>query len=171
MSSKGSLAAVLVAILACVGWYTATCSLREVQAQMKATQLKPMVALVSDNRALINELREGIHVEPESGILASYLTKIRRDGVTKHADLKQRLDRLAENNTAIVTLVNAYSARAKTAAFSLEGNKFRTYAAAWRDRWNSVMELFMTGGNYAASELPFPDAFPAAVNAEMAAEE
>jgi hypothetical protein len=49
-----------------------------------------------------------------------------------------------------------------------EGDKFRNYASAWRDRWNSVMELFMAGGNYAASEVPFPTAFPAAVHAEIA---
>jgi hypothetical protein len=47
--------------------------------------------------------------EKDAGILASYLTKIRRDGVAKHADMKQRLDQLAENNTALVTLIKAYS--------------------------------------------------------------
>ena len=54
-------------------------------------------------------------------------------------------------------------------AFTTEGDKFRNYASAWRDRWNSVMELFMAGGNYAASEVPFPKGFPAAVDAEIAA--
>jgi hypothetical protein len=38
--------------------------------------------------------------------LLSYLAKIRRDGVAKHVDMKQRLDTLAENNTAIVTFVD-----------------------------------------------------------------
>ena len=50
-----------------------------------------------------------------------------------------------------------------------EADKFRNYASAWRDRWNSVMELFMAGGNYAASEVPFPSGFPDAVQAEIAA--
>ena len=168
MRSKVSIAAIFVAVVAC-SWFVATRPLRELQSQMTATQLKPIAAVLSDSRALIKELQEGSYVEPGSGILASYLAKIRRDGVVKHADMKQRLDRLAENNTSITTLVNAYSSHAKTAAFSLEGNKFRTYAAAWRDRWNSIMELFMAGGNYAASEVPFPDAFPAAVDAEIAA--
>jgi hypothetical protein len=81
----------------------------------------------------------------------------------------QRLDTLAENNTAIVTLIKAYSPHAKTAAFTSEGDKFRNYASAWRDRWNSVMEIFMAGGNYAASGVPFPAGFPAAVDAEIAA--
>ena len=83
--------------------------------------------------------------------------------------MKQRLDQLAENNTAIVTLIKAYSPHAKTPAFTAEADKFRNYASAWRDRWNSVMELFMAGGNYAASGVPFPKDFPAAVEAEIAA--
>jgi hypothetical protein len=83
--------------------------------------------------------------------------------------MKQRLDQLAENNTAIVTLIKAYGRHAKTTAFTAEADKFRNYGAAWRDRWNSVMELFMAGGNYAASEVPFPVGFPPATQAEIAA--
>ena len=45
-----------------------------------------------------------------------------------HADMKQRLDQLADNNTAIVTLIKAYSPKAKTAAFTTEADKFRNYA-------------------------------------------
>jgi hypothetical protein len=37
----------------------------------------------------------------------------------------------------------------------------------WRDRWNSVMELFMAGGNYAVAEVPFPKEFAAAVEVEI----
>jgi len=107
--------------------------------------------------------------EKDARILASYLAEIRRDGVAKHADMKQRLDQLAENNTAIVTLIKVYSPHAKTPVFTAEADKFRNYASAWRDRWNSVMELFMAGGNYAASEVPFPSGFPDAVQAEIAA--
>lgn len=73
------------------------------------------------------------------------------------------------NNKAIVTLIKAYSPHAKTAAFTTEGYKFRNCASAWRDRWNSVMELLMAGGNYAASEFPFPKGFPGAVQVEVAA--
>jgi hypothetical protein len=83
--------------------------------------------------------------------------------------MKQRLDQLAENDTAIVTLIKAYGRHAKTSAFTAEGDKFRNYASAWRDRWNSVMELFMAGGNYASSEVPFPQGFPPATKAEIAA--
>jgi hypothetical protein len=51
----------------------------------------------------------------------------------------------------------------------LQADKFRIYAAAWRDRWNSVMELFMAGGNYATSGVPFPAGLAAAVGAEIGA--
>jgi len=47
--------------------------------------------------------------------------------------------------------------KSKTLAFTVEGDKFRNYASAWRDRWNSMMELFMAGGNYP----PFGCALPA----------
>jgi hypothetical protein len=83
--------------------------------------------------------------------------------------MKQRLDTLAENNTAIVTLLTAYAPQAKIPAFTTEADKFRNYASAWHDRWNSVMEIFMAGGDYPVSEIPTPPGFPQAVEAEIAA--
>jgi hypothetical protein len=131
--------------------------------------LQPIASYVKENQAIIQELQSDPFTEKDSGILESYLTKIRRDGVAKHADMKQRLDQIAENNTAIVTLIKAYAPHAKTPAFTTEADKFRNYASAWRDCYNSVMELFMAGGNYAASEVPFPKGFPDAVQTEIAA--
>jgi hypothetical protein len=171
MTSKKSLVAMLIAGVACFGWYMATRSLRELQSNITATQLKPMAALLADNRALILELQNGAFAEPGVGILAAYLAKIRRDGVVKTAEMKQRLDRLAENNTAIVTIFNVYSAHAVLTEVSVEGGKFSKYAIAWRDRWSSVMELFMVGGSFPASETPFPVGFGAAIDAEIAARE
>jgi hypothetical protein len=107
-------------------------------------------------------------LDSDSGILESYLAKIRRDGVSKHSNMKQMLDALAENNTELVTLIKAYASRAKTSAFNVEADKYRNYASAWRDRWNSVMEIFMAGGNYPGSGASFPTAFPSAVDAEIA---
>jgi hypothetical protein len=51
----------------------------------------------------------------------------------------------------------------------METDKFRRYAIAWRDRWNSVMELFMAGGNYPVAEVQFPPEFPAKIDTELAA--
>src|SRR5271167_414387 len=139
------------------------------RAQFVEAELQPMAELLKEDQAILKELQAQPFTEPNSGILESYLAKIRRDGVPKHADMKQKLDQLAENNTAIVSLIKAYAPQAKTPAFVPEGDKFRNYASAWRDRWNSVMELFMAGGNYAASGVPFPAGFAAAVEAEIKA--
>jgi hypothetical protein len=54
--------------------------------------------MTKDNQAIIKELQLEPFTEKDSGILESYLAKIRRDGVAKHAHMKQRLDTLAENN-------------------------------------------------------------------------
>jgi hypothetical protein len=128
-----------------------------------------MAALLKENESLTTELQAEPFVEKDNGILESYLIKIRRDGVAKNAPMKQRLDQLAENNTALITLITVYSQHARTAAFTSEANKFRNYASSWRDRWNSVMELFMAGGNYPAAGPAFPKEFEAAVQAEIAA--
>jgi hypothetical protein len=155
--------------MAACGWYHTNDALNERRSQLVADELQPIAALLKDNQALIQELQSEPFTEKDSGILESYLAKIRRDGVAKHADMKQRLDQLAETNTAIVTLIKVYVSHVKTAAFMTEADRFRNYASAWRDRWNSVMELFMAGGNYAVSGVPFPTSFAPAVDAEIAA--
>jgi hypothetical protein len=162
-------AASVAALLAAGAWYHASSALHDSRAMLLGSTLEPIAATLKENQALIQELQAEPFTEKDSGVLESYLAKIRRDGVAKHADMKQRLDQVAENNTAIVTLIKVYSPHVKTAAFTREADKFRNYASAWRDRWNSVMELFMAGGNYAASEVPFPREFPEAVRAEIAA--
>lgn len=162
--------ATLMAALATAGvYYHEYASLAATDAQVVLGELQPIATLLKDNQVLIQELQSEPFAEKDSGILESYLAKIRRDGVAKHAGMKQRLDALAENNTAIVTLIKACAPHAKTPAFTMEADKFRNHASAWRDRWNSVMELFMAGGNYAASGVPFPARFPAAVDAEIEA--
>jgi hypothetical protein len=164
------IAALLVLALAMTGaWYHAHQALQSSRSQFIASTLEPMAQLLKDNQGILTELQAEPFIEKDNEILESYLVKIRRDGVAKNAQMKRRLDQLAENNTALVTLIAGYSPHAKTAAFASEASKFRNYAVAWRDRWNSVMELFMAGGNYPAAGAPFPKDFPAAVQAEMAA--
>jgi len=58
--------------------------------------------------------------------------------------MKQRLDTLAENNTAIFTLIKATPLR-PDAAFTAEADKFRNYAAAWRGPLELGDGLFMAG--------------------------
>ena len=150
-------------------WYQANDALDKTRSQLVAGELRPISTMLKENQTLIQELQSAPFTENDSGILESYLAKIRRDGVAKHADMKRRLDTLAENNTAIVTLIKAYEPHVKTAAFMTEADKYRNYSSAWRDRWNSVMEIFMAGGNYATSDVAFPRGFPDAVQAEIAA--
>jgi hypothetical protein len=159
----------VVALAAAAAWYQASSALRDSRTQLVTGALEPIAALLKENQALLKELQAEPFTEKDAGILASYLAKIRRDGVAKHADMKQHLDQLAENDTAIVTLIKVYAPRAKTPAFSAAADQFRSYAIAWRDRWNSVMELFMAGGNYPVAGVPFPSGFPDAVQAEIAA--
>jgi len=130
---------------------------------------RPIAASLKEDQEILQALRMDSASEKDSGILASYLAKIRADGLPKQADVKQKLDRLAENNSAIVALINVYSLHTKTATFRAEADKFTRYAIAWRDRWNSVMELFMAGGNYPVAEVPFPTEFIAVVQTEIEA--
>jgi hypothetical protein len=163
-------AAALIAAAVAIGfWYHEHDALEALHAQIQSDELQPILMLLKENQALIQQLKSAPFTDNGSGILESYLAKIRGDGVGKHSDMKQKLDTLAENNTAIVTLIKAYAPHAKTPAFISEADKFRNYASAWHDRWNSVMELFMAGGNYPASGISFPIAFPNALDAEIVA--
>jgi hypothetical protein len=162
-------ALLILALTMTVAWYRAHQALQTSRSQFVASTLEPVAALLTENSALITELQAEPYTEKDNGILESYLIKIRRDGVARNAPMKQRLDQLAENNTALVTLITAYSPHANRTAFTSEANKFRNYAVAWRDRWNSVMELFMAGGNYPAAGPAFPKEFAAAVQTEIAA--
>jgi hypothetical protein len=163
-------AAAVIAALAAMGlWYHERETLDNLRAQVEAGELQPIATLLKEAQSLRRELQSESCVQSSCAILESYLANIRRDGIAPHADMKQRLDALAEHNRAIVTLIKAYAPHAKTSEFTGEADKFRNYASAWRDRWNSVMEFFMAGGNFAASEVPFPVGFPEAVRAELSA--
>jgi hypothetical protein len=174
VNQKNILAFLAVAVVVAVGalglLFYERLQLQEARTRVVVGELQPIAMLLHENQAILKELQAEPFTEKDSGILESYLAKIRRDGVPKHADMKQKLDTLAENNTAIVTLIKAYAPQAKKPAFVPEGDKFLYYAYAWRDRWNSVMELFMAGGNYAAAGVPLPAGFAAAVEAEIKAQ-
>jgi hypothetical protein len=159
----------VVALVAAGAWYQASSALHDSRSRFIGSTLDPIAALLKENQTIIKELQAEPFVEPGNGNLESYLIKIRRDGLPKNAQMKQRLDQLAENNTAIITLLGAYAPQVKTSGFTAEGDKFRKYAIAWRDRWNSLMDLYMAGGNYPSSGVPFPTGFPDAVQAEIAA--
>jgi len=103
-SSATALAALVAAFVSAGGWYHAHELLRESRSQLAIATLVTVAGLLKDNETIMNELQAAPFADPDVGALASYLAKIRRDGVAKHTDMKQRLDQLAENNTAIATL-------------------------------------------------------------------
>jgi hypothetical protein len=138
-------------------------------AELASSLLNSMATLLQENQALLGELQKKPYNEEGSGILNSYLIKLRREGVKSSAPIKEGLDRLTENNTALLALIGVYSADAKTPEFKAQSDQFRRYAIAWKDRWNSIMELFMSGGNYPAAEIRSPAGFLHAVQAEIAA--
>lgn len=156
------LALIAIAVVVAGGWHHS----REQLRQVRVGELASITALLLEDQEILGALQMD---SSDSGILAAYLTEIRADGIAKHAGIKVKLDRLAENNAGILALINAYRPHAKTLAFSAAAEKFQRYAIAWRDRWNSVMELFMAGGNYPVAEVPFPLEFLGAVQAEVEA--
>jgi len=163
------MALLTAALVAAAGWYNDHGAREASESHLISSELKPIAALLTDDQKLLTELQSPPFAESDAGILESYLVKLRRDGIAKTSEMKQRLDTLAENNTAISTLITAYLPNARTQSFITEANKFKAYAAAWRDRWNSSTELFMAGGNYPNASPTFPKDFSAAVQAELLA--
>jgi hypothetical protein len=160
-------AALAAAVAGFSAWRNSNAELRDTRARMYLGELQPIAVMLRENQRIIYELQSEPFTEKDTGILESYLAKIRRDGLPKNAQMKQRLDQLAENDAAIVALIKAYAPHATTTQFVTEADKFRNYSSAWRDRWNSVMELFMAGGNYPTSGVPFPEGFAPAVDSEI----
>lgn len=155
------------------GWYQER--QKNVRAEADANQrlvaeyLQPIATLLSDNDVIFRELRSQPYAEPGWGILESYLIKIRRDGVPKHALMKRRIDTLVSNNETIVTLLSKYAAYARTPLFQSEATKFRDHAIRYNDRWKSLLEVYAAKGDFPTAAPVFPETFPAAVQAELEA--
>jgi hypothetical protein len=155
------------------GWYQE--HQENERAQLEANQrlvaeyLQPVATLLEDNEVIFKELRAPPYVEPGWGILESYLIKIRRDGVAKHALMKKRIDTLVANNDTIITLLNKYAAYVKTPEFRAESAKFRDHAIRYSDRWKSLLEVYASKGEFPTAAPVFPAEFPAAVQLELRA--
>ena len=122
-------------------WYYADAALEQSKAELAAHTLALTLQPLEENRRLLDELQTAPFCEPDAEVVESYLTKIRRDGVARNAQMKRLLDELDANNTAVATLLGAYAPRARSPEFIAESQAFRNYAKAWRERWNSVMDL------------------------------
>ena len=130
--------------------------------------LQPVAALLVENRKTIQALVSGGYTESESPLLASYLADIRKDGVPKHSAMKQKIDTLVNNNTVIVALLSKYATRARTPAFRAAADQYRNYAIAIRDRWQSLFEIFMAGGNLPQAGPTIPAGMDDALKKETA---
>lgn len=136
---------------------------------LTGTRILEMIAAELDTQsALRTDLQHPQFVENGANAQSIYLARIRRDGVAAHAEMRHKLGSLSKSNVAILTLLDLYEPYAQTEDFNREARAFREYAIAWNDRWDSVIEYFMAGGNLPASDVPFPNGLVAAVEAEKA---
>lgn len=167
--AKTSLLAGLV-LLIFIAAIAATWHLAQGQLRARDLQelLQPIASRLEEDRKILDDLAPGRGAS-DAALLEAYLGAIRKDGVPKHADTKQAIDALTDNNAAIVTLLAGYAPRASTENFKAAAETFRVYATSFRERWQSVFETFMAGGNLPAAGPAFPTTFAAAVAAEESA--
>jgi hypothetical protein len=158
---------VVLGMLAAAVWGTWQLAQREVLACKVDDSLQPVAALLEENASILRAIQTERYAESESAILDSYLMRIRRDGVPKSAGMKQRIDQLVNNNTVIVALLSKYAVHARTPAFKAAADRFRNYAIPFRDRWQSVFEIFMAGGNLPSAGPSLPPEMTQAVAEEM----
>jgi hypothetical protein len=161
--------AIVAALLsAAIGatWYVAR---QDIRSCVIDEALQPIAALTEENRKILETLKSEGLADSEGALLGSYLARIRKDGVPVNSGMKQRIDTLVNNNTVIVALLSKYAPHAKTPAFRAAAEQYRNYAFSFRDRWQSLFEVFMAGGNLPALGPAFPSGFSASLNQEMAA--
>ena len=158
------LVCVVIAATAGITWYLAD---QHFQRQAADDNLQPIAFLLAENRKIIDSLKADGYVESESAILETYLAKIRKDGVAKNSAIKQRIDTLVNNNTVIVALLSKFSPHARTPEFRAVAAKFADYASSLRDRWQSVFEIFMAGGNLPVAGPEYPAQLASVLNQEL----
>ena len=155
-----------IAVICAIGWFHEHRELGVARQTLVADTLDPIAEMLKENEAISRELESGDYAEPGNDFVSAYLLKIRRDGVSKHSDMKQRIDRVINNNTAILALLAKYSNHARTPAFKAAAERFRDYAISLRDRWQSLSEIYMAGGNLPAAGPMFPEDFSTVLAAE-----
>jgi hypothetical protein len=161
-----TIAAVAAALICAGGWFHACQALHEAQQVQVADTLDPIAEMLKENAAITQELQSAQYAEGDTDFVSAYLIKIRRDGVPKHSEMKQRIDRINNNNTAMLALLARYSTHARAAEFKASAERFRDYAISLRDRWQAVPEIFMAGGNLPVAGPLFPREFPKSITVE-----
>lgn len=158
--------AIAAALICAAGWFHEHQMRRAAAQAFIADTLDPITEMLKENAALTQELRSPPYAEGDNDFVSAYLIKIRRDGVPKHPDMKQRIDRFNNNNTSILALLAKYSTHARTPEFKASAERFRDYAISLRDRWQSLPEIFMAGGNLPVAGPMYPVEFSQALAIE-----
>lgn len=161
--------AVLIAAFSLGGWYRGESAFRDAGRRQALDGLEPARELLAENASLTRELQSPPYAQGDADFVSGYLALARRDGMVKHSAMKVRIDRLVNNNTSILALLGAYMPRARTAGLKAWTERFREYAIAQRDRWQSVPETFMAGGNLPAAAPALPAQLAEALRAEISA--
>jgi hypothetical protein len=152
--------------VAATAWITAYVLGQDLRRFEVDDTLRPIAALLADNARILDSLKHDGIAASESVLLGVYLQNIRRDGVAKHAATKQRIDTISNNNATVVALLGRYAAHARSPEFRVAAAKFVEYAIRFRDRWQSVFEIFMAGGDLPPSGPQTPPEFASAVTTE-----
>lgn len=160
--------ALVLTVVCAAGWLHTQQTVRNLQRTQISDALDPITEMLKENTAIAKELRRAPYAEGDNDFVSAYMVKIRRDGVGRHSDMKQRIDQIVNDNTAILALLAKYSTHAKTPAFKASCERFRGYAISLRSRWQSVLEIFMAGGNLPVASPPPPPEFEQALIAEAA---
>jgi len=103
---------------------------------------------------------------PESAFLETFLAGIRHDGFAFHTAEKQRLNSIAENLQQISGLLQVYKPQRSADEFEKARGDFEKFSAAWTDREQSILGLYLLGGELPREPLSFPISFRAMLASE-----
>lgn len=157
---------VVVAVTAGVTWRLGQAACLR---QDQADALQGIVAALAENTRLRQAVRHAGGLGSDGEVLSTYLALIRRDGVPRHSAFKRQIDLLIDSNAFVATLANRHLAHDASPAFRITATQFTDYANTVRDRWQTIFEVFMAGGNLPVANPVPPAAFEEAVRAELAA--
>jgi hypothetical protein len=115
-----------------------------------------IIQLVAEHSRLEHELAQPPFAEAGRAPLEAYLERIRRDGLPAHAEMRRRLVAMAETNSALLALAEAYEPAAGNDRYRAQLDELRAHVVTWNDRWNALFVTFMGGGDLGTAAHPFP---------------
>lgn len=155
----------VITVLGGTGWWQFYLerqdSLKRENQRVVVEYLQPIQRYIEDNEAIYEELTGSEYSEPNvGGVLETYLFRIRRDGVSSHPVMRERINTLVKNNNHIVALLQSYQGHTFTEQFSRESDKFREHAQRYNDRWNAMLDIYKDETKRAQACAPISTEFP-----------